>query len=203
MRLRGGFGSQCDLMHSGFVEVFHNNEWGAVLQTAADTLAADVVCRQLGFPHGNALVPGGDPPTPLPPPDAYEYYDPYNEEALPPVGRVWLRRVQCNGPEERLIDCDLGRGILPANAPFLTGGRFTVVCRQFAVEAALEAVTTPGVGALSHAISSCHMSSCHKSSCHMSTPSAVCVIADPCNSSARACGFVLVFVRGTPRFSIW
>eukprot|EP00892_Ulva_mutabilis_P001585 jgi/Ulvmu1/11427/UM076_0001.1 len=155
LRLRGGFGTPCDQMYTGFVEVFHNNEWGAVIDGRA-TLAVDVACRQLGFPHGNGLDPRGEPgsgPPPAPPTDDYGYsYDysfsspGFQEEAEPPVGRVWLSGVQCNGPETRLIDCELGRrGVLQQIGTGRSrSGRLTVVCRQYAVEAALEAVTIAG-----------------------------------------------------------
>jgi len=59
VRLRGGFGTPCDAVYSGFVEVYHFEEWGAICigDDVSDTLAADVVCRQLGFPHGTAVDP--------------------------------------------------------------------------------------------------------------------------------------------------
>ena len=64
MRLRGGFGTPCDPLHSGFVEIFHDGEWGRVCleafdynQEPDDRLVADVACRQLGFPHGTLVIP--------------------------------------------------------------------------------------------------------------------------------------------------
>lgn len=173
LRLRGGFGSRCDLMNTGFVEVFHNSEWGAIARFGTTTLVPDVVCRQLGFLHGTALLPGGNPSMPVPRRSTncdydYDSYDDdcdyyniflsdyrrerrmiYIEEALPPVDVVWLdgsTTPECFGPEERLVDCDLGLGVTDGTSPRLNRGRLTVACRQFAVEAAMEAVTTPGAG---------------------------------------------------------
>ena len=65
MRLVGGFGTLCDPLHSGFAEVFHDGEWGAIClepfsrstNPPEDRLVADVVCRQLGFPHGSLVIP--------------------------------------------------------------------------------------------------------------------------------------------------
>ena len=65
MRLVGGFGTLCDPLHSGFTEVFHDGEWGAIClepfsgstNPPEDRLVADVVCRQLGFPHGTLVIP--------------------------------------------------------------------------------------------------------------------------------------------------
>lgn len=61
VRLRGGFGAQCDVIHSGTVEVLINGEWGTICYTPSDAQAgnfspvADVACRQMGFPYG-ALI---------------------------------------------------------------------------------------------------------------------------------------------------
>ena len=166
MRLRGGFGTPCDPIHSGFIEVLHFDEWGSICTDRSDedvaesNLVADVVCRQLGFPHGTRV----DPLTPQPPSppseeddaaspySAYYYsrmYD-YNlpEEAEEPVERFWLSSVQCRGPEGRLIDCDLGPGFRSNNQGCSsTNHRLHIACRQFPVVEALESVTTPEAGA--------------------------------------------------------
>lgn len=63
VRLRGGFGTLCDPVHTGFVEVLNDSEWGSICtdradeDSDADRLVADVVCRQLGFPHGTRVDP--------------------------------------------------------------------------------------------------------------------------------------------------
>ena len=151
MRLREGFGTPCDPLHSGFVEVFHMGEWGAICtgREFATDLVADVVCRQLGFPHGTSV----DPSTSLPVDQSnydYYYYNTYEaDEAEEPQGRFWLNEVTCRGPEAALLDCDLGPGFLSSNAPCSSDpSRFTVACRKFAVSEALEDVMTPGAGAL-------------------------------------------------------
>ena len=68
VRLRGGSGTPCDALHSGFVEIRHNGEWGRIClqpfesrDEPVDTLMADVACRQLGFPHGTLVIPGNGP----------------------------------------------------------------------------------------------------------------------------------------------
>eukprot|EP00892_Ulva_mutabilis_P004962 jgi/Ulvmu1/2838/UM144_0002.1 len=150
LRLRGGFGSLCDPVHSGFVEVFHLGEWGAICTNnfaqVHDRLAADVVCRQLGFPHGTTVDPSTNPPNFIPGQDSfYTSYDPDIEEAEERQDRFWLNQVSCRGPEERLVDCDIGPGFRQNNANCLPADqRLTVVCRTFAVSEALEEVSTPG-----------------------------------------------------------
>eukprot|EP00892_Ulva_mutabilis_P007276 jgi/Ulvmu1/4920/UM202_0005.1 len=133
VRLRGGFGSICDPLYTGFVEVFHLEEWGAICTDSEyeDFLVADVVCRQLGFPHGTVV----DPVSPID----------YSDEAEEPQERFWLTNAQCRGVEEELLDCRLGQGFITNNQG--CGGnpsRFTVACRAFAVSEALEDVSTPG-----------------------------------------------------------
>ena len=163
VRLRGGFGTPCDPVHSGFIEVLHLGEWGSICTDrltetrAEDNLVADVVCRQLGFPHGTRIDPlTAEAPRPSPPdgeppsPNAiyYDYgsIDP-TEEAEEPVDRFWLSEVTCSGPEARLIDCDLGEGFRNNNAGCSSRPhRIHIACRQFPVVEALEEVTTPDAG---------------------------------------------------------
>ena len=64
VRLVGGFGTPCDPLHSGFVEIFHDDDWGRIClhpfdnkREPEDRLVADVACRQLGFPHGTLVLP--------------------------------------------------------------------------------------------------------------------------------------------------
>ena len=156
VRLRGGFGTPCDPLHSGIVEVFNAGEWGAICDgetsRGSHFLVADVVCRQLGFPHGTVV----DSLT-TQPDSVYDYLFfssefEVTEEAQEPQGRFWLDDVKCRGPEARLVDCDLGTGFADAEGNSVCAeedapSRLRVACRQFAVPEALEVVTTPGAGA--------------------------------------------------------
>lgn len=150
VRLRGGFGSPCGPVHSGFVEVFHLDEWGAICsgQMLDNPQVADVVCRQIGFPHGVLVDPSVNPPDPpLGVPDYGDTGDQL-DEAEELQQRFWLQSVSCRGPEKRLIDCLLGRGFQSGNAGCTTNpSRLTVACRSFAISEALENVTTPGARA--------------------------------------------------------
>ena len=119
---------------------------------------ADVVCWQLGFPHGTRI----DPLTARTPPSMpegapspystnhytyYYEYDPTMEDAVEPVESFWLSSVACGGPEARLVDCNIGPGFLNNNSGCRSRPhRIYVACRQFAVVEALEASTTPGAG---------------------------------------------------------
>ena len=94
---------------------------------------ADVACRQLGFPHGTEL-----------PMDSVSMFSPDDPES--PSLLNWLDRIDCRGPEERLVECDLRRGFLRTPLVRTPVQPNIVVCRQFAVEAALESVVTPGAG---------------------------------------------------------
>ena len=153
LRLRGGFGTPCDAIHTGFVEIFHDEEWGAICNgDSGIEVAPDVICRQLGFIHGTGVNPLGNPADTDA--DYYFYSDRAVEESEEPLARFWLSSLAifCNGPERRLVDCDLGNGFLPdANAQGPCSSprnqaRLTVACRSFPVTAALENVTTPGAG---------------------------------------------------------
>lgn len=150
VRLLGGFGSPCDPIHSGYVEVFHLDEWGAICidEGDADVLTADVVCRQLGFPHGAVVDPTTNPPDLEMGQYSYNYVD--VDEAEEPQGRFFLNSAMCRGSEARLVDCDLGDGLSLLGMPAGCSGtpsRLTVACRTFAVSEALEDVTTPGARA--------------------------------------------------------
>ena len=179
VRLRGGFGTLCDPVHSGFIEVLHFDEWGSVCtdqraeNRAEDNLVADVVCRQLGFPHGTRIDPLTSRPPPSPPDgeapspyttyyySSYYDYDSITEEAEEPVDRFWLSEVTCSGPEGRLIDCDLGEGFRNNNAGCSSRPhRIHIACRQFPVVEALEEVTTPDAGALHQHTPGPHVHSC-------------------------------------------
>ena len=168
VRLRGGFGTLCDPVHSGFVEVLHLGEWGSICtdqeaeDRSEDHLVADVVCRQLGFPHGNRVDPLAARPPPRAPADGEapipystlyfaSYYEDRSipEEAEEPVDRFWLSDVTCSGPEGRLTDCDLGPGFRNNNTGCGTRPhRIHVACRHFPVVEALEALSDPEAGAV-------------------------------------------------------
>eukprot|EP00892_Ulva_mutabilis_P007859 jgi/Ulvmu1/5445/UM223_0006.1 len=125
VRMRGGFGSPCDPIHTGLVEVFHLDEWGAVcdLSEARHGLAPDIICRQLGFPHGSAIDP----------------------IAVGPDERFWLRQLSCRGLEQEVLECFLGDGFITNSAGCSRQrGGLAVACRMFPVVEALEAVTTRG-----------------------------------------------------------
>lgn len=146
VRLRGGFGSPCDPIHSGFVEIFHRQEWGSICRSRFRFFdrpqVAGVVCRQLGFPHGTLVDPSPNPR------NAEADYSDNDDEAEEPLERFWLSSVTCSGPEDALNDCDLGRGYRTGNAGCSRfASRLTVACRSFAVSEALENVTTLGAGA--------------------------------------------------------
>ena len=164
VRLRGGFGTPCDPVHTGFIEVFNEGQWGAICQgggpNTADFLVGDVVCRQLGFPHGTVVDPSTNPVDGerLTRGDYSYYYNGYGgitDEAEEPQERFWLDEVICSGTEERLVDCGLGEGFrdrIPkceffSESPDFKPVRLSVACRTFAVKEALEDVTTPGAGA--------------------------------------------------------
>ena len=150
MRLRGGFGTSMSPIYTGFVEVFHNDEWGAICDGDPDTeyLQADVVCRQLGFPHGTAVDPTTNPQG-TGQRDFYSDTVPDVEEAEEAQARFWLQGVSCSGTEDRLVECRGGQRFLTDDEDSCSSDplRLTVACRTFAVPEALEAVTTPGAGA--------------------------------------------------------
>lgn len=173
MRLVDGFGTPCDPLYTGVVEIFHAGEWGAICvevgaaRVPIDLLAADTVCRQLGFPHGtivSTLNPRGVILS------EYAYFYPNDAdvsdlEESESSGRVWLHRLQCSGGEEQVLDCLRGPPQFFNDRDTCinfrdkyndyydyddyTGEtvRMEVACRQFAVEEAAETNFTSGAGA--------------------------------------------------------
>ncbi|XP_022102301.1 sushi, von Willebrand factor type A, EGF and pentraxin domain-containing protein 1-like isoform X2 [Acanthaster planci] len=84
VRLRRGINSQ-----SGYVEIFHDAEWGRVCDTDWDHADAHVVCKQQGY--NGAKFPASnftEPPNP----------------GLP----IILDNLQCTGRETALADCPKG-----------------------------------------------------------------------------------------------
>ena len=70
----------------GRVEFFFNNTWGTICDDGFDQRDAAVVCRQLGFSGGHALIEG-------------EFGTGRTDQP------IWLDSVKCNGDEERIWDC--------------------------------------------------------------------------------------------------
>lgn len=163
VRLRGGFGTLCDPIHSGFIEILNEGEWGSICTNREaendleDLLVADVACRQMGFPHGtrvNPLTATGKSSEDLPG---------LREAAEPPVERYWLSSVACAGTESRLVDCDIGEGFHQSNAGCMGNNihRVHVACRKFPVVEASEVVATEGASEFL----SCPHTSLHSSNC--------------------------------------
>ncbi|MFN3201073.1 MAG: scavenger receptor cysteine-rich domain-containing protein [Bradymonadia bacterium] len=78
VRLVGGEGPR-----NGRVEIYVNGEWGTVCDDLWNLPDADVACRQLGYPGAVEAIQrfgGGE-------------------------GQIWLDDVQCEGDEERLLQC--------------------------------------------------------------------------------------------------
>ncbi|XP_038057907.1 neurotrypsin-like [Patiria miniata] len=75
--------------HSGYVEIYHDQQWGRVCDTDWDDVDAGVVCIQLGYIGGN--LPAAD------------FSDP-PDTGLPIV----LDEVNCLGDETVLIECNKG-----------------------------------------------------------------------------------------------
>lgn len=71
--------------NTGRVEVNINGEWGTVCDDLWDSVDADVVCRQLGYPGA-----------------VQEYGGSYFGEG---TGRIWLDNVECRGLESNIEDC--------------------------------------------------------------------------------------------------
>ena len=70
----------------GRVEVYFNNTWGTVCYHSWSKTDAEVVCRQLGLPYGNAHPVG---------PTLFGRG----------TGQIWLSYVDCGGSESFLDEC--------------------------------------------------------------------------------------------------
>ena len=161
VRLRGGFGSRCDPVHSGFIEVFHLGEWGNVYtgggqrNSAGRLRVPEVVCRQLGFTHGARVDPFTTLKRRPPPPSDPEadsttytrYYYDYGivEEGEEPLERTWLANVICSGSEQELSACELDRGFRNDSPRLGVGARVIIACRQFPLVEAIDTDTSLGM----------------------------------------------------------
>lgn len=143
VRLRGGFGTPCDPLRSGIVEVFHFGEWGTICggnTTLTDDFFAtgspQVICRELGFAFGDAI----DAPVTT----ANTTMDAAAPAPAPaPPGRIWLKDAVCEGVEASLQQChSFPAEFLAADSPESVGGcgaterELAVACRQFPVSEA-------------------------------------------------------------------
>ena len=72
--------------YEGRVEVFYATEWGTICDDEWDSNDAAVICRQLGFTGGIALV---------------------DLEFGPGKGDIFLDNVDCSGDETTLLNCSL------------------------------------------------------------------------------------------------
>ncbi|XP_072048940.1 uncharacterized protein [Amphiura filiformis] len=90
VRLVGGLNT-----NEGRVEVFYNNAWGTVCADSWDDDDAMVVCRQLGFPSGDArgVI------------STLSHFLYTSAEFGQGTGPVWLDDVSCSGSENRLDEC--------------------------------------------------------------------------------------------------
>lgn len=70
---------------SGRVEYNNNGVWGTMCDDGADNDTAQVICRYLGLPWGNASI-----------------FDATGGE-----GDIWLDNVQCTGAENSLTECSM------------------------------------------------------------------------------------------------
>jgi hypothetical protein len=152
IRLTGGFGSRCDSIHTGFVEIYHLGSWGSIcaVEYMTDPSLAEVVCRQLGFPYGT-IVDSWAPTKLQEGHNDYAFYD-YNtkvEESEEPGLPMWLSALVCKGSEATVAECDLGTGFTEHRRPLdcRPATRLAVACRSFAMVEAQEAVSEPPAGA--------------------------------------------------------
>ena len=68
----------------GRVEIMYQGIWGTICDDGWDDTDAGVVCRQMGYSHGNATR---------------------QAQFGSGTGPVWLRRVGCLGNESKLSHC--------------------------------------------------------------------------------------------------
>ena len=80
MRLLGG-----RLPNEGRVEIFYSDRWGTVCDDGWTDREADVVCRQLGYPHGGIAFP--------------------DQRFGPGLDPIWLDSVVCEENGVTLSEC--------------------------------------------------------------------------------------------------
>ena len=74
-----------DTYSEGRVEIYYNNTWGTICDHWWDARDADVACRELGFQRAHTAHHGS-------------YFG-------LGTGPVWYDSMECEGTEERLVDC--------------------------------------------------------------------------------------------------
>ena len=107
LRLSGGFGTPCDPIYTGFVEIFHAGEWGAICEGSNEFVHRNtppVVRRQLGFQHGTVFYRSINPAEAdrdILVIEAYAANFALEEadEAEEPIRRYWLAAPGCQGTE--------------------------------------------------------------------------------------------------------
>ena len=67
------------------MEIFFNDQWGAICDNGWDVNDAKVICKQLGFPGPSRSYSGS-------------YFG-------PATGPIWLDDVSCSGSETHIYDC--------------------------------------------------------------------------------------------------
>ncbi|XP_063962816.1 deleted in malignant brain tumors 1 protein-like isoform X2 [Lytechinus pictus] len=77
----------------GFVRIFLNGRWGTVCDDNWDNTDATVVCQQLGYDSGKAIINNN----PLLRPTSINYFS----DSVP----IWFNNVNCAGGEGALYDC--------------------------------------------------------------------------------------------------
>lgn len=77
----------------GFVRIFLNGRWGTVCDDNWDNTDARVICRQLGYDGGKAILYSN----PLLRTSSTNFFS----DAVP----IWFDNVHCSGEEAALYDC--------------------------------------------------------------------------------------------------
>lgn len=78
--------------HEGRIEILYADVWGAICNDLFNLNAANVVCRQLGYPGAVRVIP------------SYITKSYYTTESYY-TNQIWLDNVQCTGHETSIIQC--------------------------------------------------------------------------------------------------